>query len=441
LKGWRQCDVTEVITVIMAGGMGERLKPLTRVRTKPAVPFGGIYRIIDFTLSNCVNSDLRQIYVLTQYKSHSLGNHLRSGWDFLSRRLGQFIDVIPAQMQTGSSWYRGTADAIRQNMSFLRLGRPEMVLILSGDHIYKMDYRLMLRFHRERRAALTVSAVRVPLDEARGQLGVLRVDGDGRVVGFEEKPAAPAEIAGTGMCLASMGIYVFDYDTLEGGLADDRLDFGKDVIPHMIKGGEDVYAFDFSRDNVLPEYEYITEGGQRIKTRVERASDAGYWRDVGTIPSFWTANLDLVAPRPRFNLYSELWPLFCFPQHSPPVKFVHEGDGRTGRALNSVVSDGVIVSGALVRNSVLSPGVYIHSFSVVESSVLLGGTLSGGEHDETQIGRHSRIRNAVIDKNVRLSEGTQIGFDREEDRRRGLTVTDIPGSDDYVVTVPKGCVL
>jgi glucose-1-phosphate adenylyltransferase len=427
----------DVITVVMAGGMGERLKPLTQVRAKPAVPFGGVFRIIDFTLSNCINSGLRRVYVLTQYKSHSLSNHLKTGWSFLPRRMDDFVEEIPAQMQIGEQWYKGTADAIRQNMSLLVEKRPQQVLILSGDHIYKMDYRVMKKFHQEKMACLTIGAVRIHRDEARGQYGVIEVDDSGRVVGFEEKPDEPKVVPGTDQCLASMGIYIFNYECLEMNLENDLTDFGRDIIPTMIQEGQEIYAFDFTRDNSLEEYEYITLEGQRIKTRVARASDSDYWRDVGTIVSFWLANLDLVAPKPLFNLYSELWPLYINPQHFPPAKFVHETEGRTGMAVNSVISDGVIVSGSVVRSSVLSPGIYIHSYSTVESSVLMGGTLTAGEVNETQIGRHCRIRNAIIDKNVKISAGTALGYNREEDEKRGLTVSEIRGTDDYVVTVPK----
>ncbi len=270
---------------------------------------------------------------------------------------------------------------------------------------------------------------------------VIEVDEEGQVVGFEEKPQEPKTIPGTEFCLASMGIYIFTYECLERNLANDFVDFGRDIIPMMIREKQDVYAFDFSRDNTLEEYEYITRDGQRIKTRVARASDSDYWRDVGTIVSFWLANLDLVAPRPLFNLYSELWPLYINPQHFPPAKFVHEAPGRTGMAINSVIADGVIVSGSVVRSSVVSPGVYIHSYSTIENSVLLGGTMTGGELNETQIGRHCQIRNAIIDKNVKISSGNRLGYDRNEDEARGLTISEIRGSGDYVVTIPKDFVL
>lgn len=431
----------EVLAVVMAGGAGERLRPLTDVRAKPAVPFGGIYRIIDFTLSNCINSGVRQIYILTQYKSHSLSRHLQTGWNFLSRRLDQFIDEIPAQMQLGNRWYKGTADAIRQNMSFIEESAPRLVLILSGDHIYKMDYESMCRFHDDQKACLTVSVVRVPAEVAKGQYGVLEVDSHNRIVGFEEKPANPKTLPGTNECLASMGIYVFNYDSLRKNLQNDYEDFGKHVIPAMIKAGEPVFAYDFTERNRLAEYEYESRDGRRVKEMVPRASDSDYWRDVGTLDSYWLANLDLVAAQPKFNLYGERWAIFNCPQHFPPAKFVHEVAQRTGMAINSVIADGVIISGATVRNSVLGPGVYVHSFGLIENSVLMGGSIQGGLITETNIGRGCRIRNAIIDKNVMMAEGTVIGHNRADDEKRGLKTQTIGDTSDYVVVVPKDMVL
>lgn len=428
----------DTLAVVMAGGMGERLKPLTDVRAKPAVPFGGIYRIIDFTLSNCINSGVRRIYVLTQYKSNSLTRHLKTGWNFLSRRLDQFLEEIPAQMQMGSSWYKGTADAIRQNISFIEENLPRLVLILSGDHIYKMDYRLMRAFHDEKGAQLTVSVVRLPADAARGTYGVLEIDKSFRIVGFQEKPKEPKCIPGTNECLASMGIYIFDTQALHEALSDgESEDFGKDVIPAMIAAGKPVYAYDFTTKNNIEEFQYTTREGNRVKELVPRANDCDYWRDVGTLESYWAANLDLVAAAPRFNLYGEKWALFSSPTLFPPAKFVHEVPGRTGTALNSITANGVIISGAAVRYSVLSPGIYVHSFASIESSVLLGGSLRGGLITETSIGRGSRIRNAIIDKNVHLHSDTVIGYDRGYDERRGLKTVGLTHSDDYIVVVPK----
>ncbi len=427
----------DTLTFVMAGGQGERLKPLTDVRAKPAVPFGGIFRIIDFTLSNCVNSGLRRIYVLTQYKSHSLSNHLKKGWNLFSPRLDQFIDDVPAQQQLGSSWYQGTADAIRQNANFVENKRPRLVLVLSGDHVYKMDYRLLRSFHDEKGAGLTVACVRLPAEEARGNFGVMEVDEEGRIVGFEEKPNEPKTIPGTTDCLASMGIYLFDTEVLRKGLDNDHLDFGKDVIPLLLRQGTPVFAYDFTSRNIIPEWEFLKHEGVRRKELVPRASDADYWRDVGTLEQYWLANLDLVQPRPKFNVYGEHFPLFAAPGHFPPAKFVHEMPGRTGVAVNSIVADGVIVSGATVRESVLGSGVYVHSWAMIEKSVLLGGELRGGILSETSIGRRCRVRNAIIDKNVHLSENVSIGYDRADDDRRGLKTVPINGGSDYIVVIPK----
>ncbi len=431
----------DTLVYVMAGGQGERLRPLTDFRAKPAVPFGGIFRIIDFTLSNCINSGLRKIYVLTQYKSHSLSNHLKSGWSMLSRRLDQFIDEVPAQQQLGGSWYQGTADAIRQNVNFVEENAPKRVLILSGDHIYKQDYRLLGRFHEAKGARLTVACVRVPAEEAAGSFGVMEVDADGRIVGFEEKPKVPKTIPGTTDCLASMGLYLFDSDCLLESLAGDLLDFGKDVIPMLLRRGEPVFAYDFTERNRFEEWEYTKREGVRQKELVPAASDCTYWRDVGTLEQYWLANLDLVQPVPKFNVYGERFPVFSSPGHFPPAKFVHETPGRTGMAVNSIVADGVIVSGATVRNSIVGCGAYVHSYTTVESSVLFGGSLRGGLITETDIGRDCRIKNAIVDKNVRLSAGTAIGFDRAEDERRGLRTVPITGSDEHIVVVPKDFVL
>ena len=431
----------ETVVYVMAGGQGERLRPLTDVRAKPAVPFGGIFRIIDFTLSNCVNSGLRRIYVLTQYKSYSLSNHLKSGWSMLSRRLDQFIDEVPAQQQLGGSWYQGTADAIRQNVGFVREGMTHRVLVLPGDHVYKMDYRLLTDFHQEKKSRLTVACLRMPAEEAAGNLGVMEIDTEGRIVGFEEKPLVPRTIPGTNDCLASMGIYLFEADCLLHSVAGDLLDFGRDVIPMLIRQGEPLYAYDFFERNRFPEYEYVQLDGATRKELVPVASDCSYWRDVGSLEQYWRANLDLVKPSPAFNVYGERFPSFSSPGEFPPAKFVHEAPGRTGTALNSIVADGVIVSGSTVRSSIIGCGVYLHSYSVVEASVLFGGSMHGGYITETDIGRHCRIRNAIIDKNVHLSEGTSIGYDRAEDEKRGLTTVPIAGGDDHIVVVPKDFVL
>jgi glucose-1-phosphate adenylyltransferase len=424
----------------MAGGMGERLRPLTEIRTKPAVPFGAIYRIIDFTLSNCINSDVRQILVLTQYKSHSLSRHLQLGFNFLSPRLDEFIEEVPAQMQTGNHWYKGTADAIRQNLSFIDSVSAENVLILAGDHIYKMDYRLLRQFHNDHEAKLTVSVIRVPATQAAGQFGVLEVDGTGRIIGFEEKPEHPKCIPGTTDCMASMGIYIFENKSLHRWLDNDLLDFGRDVIPAMVAAGEPVFAFDFSIQNQIEDFVVESRGGHRVK-RLCLTEDAGYWRDVGTLDSFWQANLDLVAVKPPFSLYGEHWPIFRSPTFFPPAKFVHEEESRTGMAVRSIVAEGVVISGGLVRESVVGAGTFIQSYALVEASVIFGGEVHRELVLETSIGRHCRIRNAILDRHVTLQEGTIIGYDRADDERRGLKTASIPGSDAYVVAVGRDTVL
>jgi len=428
------------LAVIMAGGMGERLRPLTDVRTKPAVPFGAIYRIIDFTLSNCINSNLRQILVLTQYKSHSLSRHLALGFNFLSPRLDEFIEEVPAQMQVGNHWYKGTADALRQNLAFIDDVAPDLVLVLAGDHIYKMDYRLLLRFHRERAARVTVSVIRVPAAQAAGQFGVLEVDANGRIVGFEEKPEQPKCIPGTTDCLASMGIYSFDSRTLRQWLDNDLHDFGRDVIPAMVAAGEPVYAFDFSTLNEIEDYIVVSRGEQRIKTLC-RIEDADYWRDVGTLDAFWQANLDLVAVKPPFSLYGERWPILRSPTFFPPAKFVHEEETRTGRAVRSIIAEGVVISGGLVRSSVVGAGTFVQSYALVESSVIFGGEVHRDLVQETSIGRHCRIRNAILDRHVTLREGTVLGYDRAEDEARGLKTVSIAGSEEYVVAVGRDTVI
>jgi len=428
------------LAVIMAGGMGERLRPLTDVRAKPAVPFGAIFRIIDFTLSNCINSEMRQILVLTQYKSRSLSRHLSTGFNIFSQRLNEFIEEIPAQMQLGNQWYKGTADAIRQNMHFIESVATEHVLILAGDHIYKMDYRQLRKFHIEHCAGVTLSAIQVPAALAAGQYGVLEADQTGRIIGFEEKPVNPKCIPGTGNCLASMGIYIFKCDTLREWLNKDLVDFGKDLIPAMVKSGEPVYAFDFSTMNRIEDYVVVSGGATRRK-ELRITEDSGYWRDVGSLDSYWQSNIDLVSAKPPFSLYGERWPFFRCPTFFPPAKFVHEERGRTGTAVNSIVAEGVIISGALVRGSVVGSGTVMHSRALVEHSVLFGGTINKERVLETSIGRSCRLRNAIIDRNVTLHEGTTLGHDRADDEARGLKTQSIAGTRDYVVVVPRDTVL
>ena len=400
----------KVLTFIMAGGKGERLLPLTKDRTKPAVPFGGIYRIIDFTLSNCINSGLRKIYILTQYKSSSLQRHIRLGWNFLPSELGQFIELLPAQQRIGDSWYLGTADAIFQNIYTLEMDKPDEVLILAGDHIYRMNYYSMIDVHREQNADLTVGVVEVEKDKSK-QLGVVEVDADGRVTGFYEKPVNPKTIPGKpDKIYGSMGIYVFNQPVLVQELLEDAKnnksshDFGKNIIPQMLKKGMKIVAYNF-----------------RDKDRNEE-----YWRDIGTIDAYYEANMELIQVNPTFNLYDQEWPLRTFQEQYPPVKTVHSGDreeGRVGLVLDSIVSEGCVVSGGRVQRSILSPNVRINSFSEVYDSILMEGV---------NVGRYAKIKRAIIDKDVSIPQGMIIGFNLEEDKKRFFV------SDSGIVVVAKG---
>ncbi len=394
----------EVVAVILAGGKGSRLEPLTRDRAKPAVPFGGAYRIIDFTLSNCLNSGLRKILVLTQHKALSLDRHINMGWSrYFCRELGEFVDVVPPQQRIDESWYQGTADAVYQNIYTIEKEHPRYVVILAGDHIYKMDYSKMIDYHIGQQADLTIGVLRVPRMEARLRFGVMEVDRNNRVIGFQEKPEDPAPLPGNpGMCLASMGIYVFNSRFLFEELCRDatrrtsRHDFGGDVIPSVIETSR-VFAFPF--------VEQIDEN---------RKKDA-YWRDVGTLDAYYEANMDLVSVDPQLNLYDELWPIRTYHPNYPPPKFVFADPERCGRALDSIVCLGCIVSGGLVQRSILGPRTRINSYAEVYDSILFG---------EVNVGRYARIRRAIIDKGVSIPPGMQIGFDLELDRKRGFTVTE-----------------
>ena len=396
----------KVLAMVLAGGRGERLYPLTRDRAKPAVPFGAIYRIIDFTLSNCLNSDVRRIYALTQYKSISLHRHIQLGWNILSAPLGEFVEVIPAQQRINEHWYQGTADAIFQNIYTLQQERPDLILILSGDHIYKMDYQKMISFHQEKNADLTVAAIRMDRGLSK-EFGVVEVDRDWRIIGFEEKPEEPKTIPGEPEgILASMGVYVFDTEILvrrliEDARSDSTHDFGRDIIPSMI-GRDQVFAFDFRHGD---------RGG------------VGYWRDVGTIDAYFEANMDLVSVTPQLNLYDPQWPILTYQSSYPPAKTVLEEEGRMGTAINSIISNGCIISGGSVKRSILSPKVIVHSYAEVEDSILLEGV---------DIGRHARVRKTIIDKDVQIPTGMKIGYDLDEDAKR-FTVT---GSG--IVVVPRG---
>ncbi|APW61479.1 glucose-1-phosphate adenylyltransferase [Paludisphaera borealis] len=390
----------DVLAIVLAGGRGSRLEPLTRDRAKPAVPFGGIYRIIDFTLSNCINSELRKILVLTQYKATSLNRHIDQGWNFLCRELDEYIEVIPPQQRIAEMWYQGTADAIYQNVYTIEKAAPRDTIILAGDHIYKMNYAKMIDFHRENKADLTVACQPAKLAAAR-DFGVMGTDAGGRITSFLEKPKNPPPMPGSpDLALASMGIYVFNTDVMYELLFQDaarkeasRHDFGKDVIPEMVAKGMRVFAYPF---------------------RDENRKTAAYWRDVGTLDAYFQTSMDLIAIDPILNLYDREWPIHTYQPASPPPKFVHTDGDRRGSAFSSIVCQGVIVSGGQVYRSIISPGVRIHSYSLVEDSILFDGV---------DIGRHARVRRAIIDKHVRVPPRFDIGWNRQQDLDRGLTIT------------------
>ncbi|MBK7793308.1 MAG: glucose-1-phosphate adenylyltransferase [Betaproteobacteria bacterium] len=390
------------MALILAGGRGSRLGELTDWRAKPSIPFGGKFRIIDFALSNCVNSGIRRIGICTQYKAQSLIRHVQRGWSFFDGRFAEFVELLPAQQRVEVSWYRGTADAVYQNLDILRLHAPDFVLVLAGDHVYKMDYGRMLEEHVACEAQLTIACIDVPLADARA-LGVVQIDDDGRILRFDEKPAAPAPIPGNpGRALASMGIYVFDAGFLYAELlrdADDAAsghDFGRDLIPRLIAEGARVRAHDFAR------------------SCVNMYHDVPYWRDVGTVDAYYEANLALVKVEPELNLYDEAWPIWTHQEQLPPAKFVFDDDGRRGTALDSIVGSGCIVSGSTVRRSLLFSKVRVHSYCAIEDSVIL---------PNVEIGRHVRLRRTIVDKHCRLPAGLVVGIDPAADRRR-FHVTD-----------------
>lgn len=389
----------DTLALILAGGRGSRLFELTNWRAKPALYFGGKFRIIDFPLSNCVNSGIRRIGVLSQYKAHSLLRHIQVGWSHFKRELGEYVEVLPASQRNSPNWYQGTADALYQNLDIIRAANPKYVMVLSGDHIYHMDYGTILADHVEKNSKLTVSCVEVPIEEAAGAFGVLTVDENDRVLRFTEKPANPTPVPGNEkMCLASMGNYVFDAEFLLELLEKDALtegsdhDFGKDIIPSVIDT-EDVYAYRFRDQN----------GNQ------------AYWRDVGTLDAFWEANMELVSPTPALNLYNHQWPIWTYQTQLPPAKFVFDDDDRRGFAVDSMVSGGCIISGGAVRKSLLFSDVRVHSYTLIEESVIL---------PEVQINRHAKIRRAIIDRACEIPAGMEIGFDHEADKARGFRVTD-----------------
>lgn len=406
----------DVLVMILAGGEGKRLFPLTRDRAKPAVPFGGRYRIIDFVLNNFVNSGFFKIKVLTQYKSDSLNKHITRGWT-LSPFLNQYVDLVPAQMRTGGDWYMGTADAVFQNINQILDADPNYLCVFGGDHVYKMDVSQMLDYHKTKEADLTISAIQVPIKEA-SEFGIMEVDENWRLIGFDEKPKNPKTIPGNpNMCLASMGNYIFDKNILVDALFKDacqentKHDFGKNIIPSLLKEGKKIFVYNFN-DNTFPG---ISD------------SEKGYWRDVGNIDAYWQANMDLLDYCPELNLYSKEWPLRTFNYNYPPAKFIWQEHDRVGKATNSMVSEGCIISGGSLSRCILSPKVRINSFSQVSESILM---------ENVSIGRHAEIVKAIIDKNVIIPANMKIGLDRDEDEKRGFYV-----SQDGVTVVPKGAIL
>lgn len=405
----RRTILGEALAIVMAGGQGERLYPLTRDRGKPAVPFGGIYRIVDFTLSNCLNSGLRKIYVLTQYKSGSLERHVRIGWGPLfNHELDEWIQCVPPQLRVGQRWYQGTADAVYQNVYLLEQDRPKCVIVLSGDHVYKMDYAKLIEYHEERGAIATVGAVEVPIAEASA-FGVLAVDDASRITAFQEKPAVPSPVPGRhDTALVNMGVYVFETETLVRALTadarrDSRHDFGHDILPSLVET-KSLYAYPFVDEN---------------------RKHSLYWRDIGTLDSYYEASMDLVAVEPVFNLYDKHWPIRTMAQQLPPAKTVfaqEEPGGRLGIVLDSLISGGAIVSGGRVERSILGPEVRVNSYAKVADCVLMDGV---------DVGRHARIAKAIVDKGVRIPPHFVVGEDPDDDRKRFLTT---PGG---VVVIPR----
>ena len=404
--------VKNTIVMVLAGGQGERLYPLTKVRSKPAVPFGGKYRIIDFSLSNCLNSGLRRIYVLTQYKSDSLNKHLLEAWSIFNPELGEFIYSVPPQQKMNNEWYLGTANAIYQNKNlFSNDNKAKWVLILGGDHIYKMDYLSLVQYHTTKKADLSIACIEIEQNDA-SRFGIVGIDEDFKVQSFIEKPENPAQIPGKpGYSFINMGIYVFNADVLREILNEMEEkdlkphDFGKDVIPYMVKKNMSVYAYDFVDEN---------------------KKDKPYWKDIGTLDSYFAASMDLINVSPEFNLYDSSWPIRTYQYQLPPAKTLsHEGE-RVGRSLNSLICDGSITSGGLVERSIIGANVKINSFAYVTDSIIMFNC---------NIGRHARIRRAIIDKNVVVPEGYEIGFDLEQDRKN-FTVTE-----SGIVVIEKNAVL
>ena len=390
----------QTLALILAGGQGSRLHELTEWRAKPAVPFGGKFRIIDFALSNCINSGIRRVGVVTQYKSHSLVAHIGRGWSGFKPEFGEFIELLPASMRTGDAWYTGTANAVYQNIDIIRTHKPDQVLVLGGDHIYKMDYGPMLAAHKQNRADATISCIELSAEEAANTFGVVIVDDEGRVTGFEEKPAKPTEIPGKpGRVLASMGNYVFNtkflYEQLIRDEDEERSshDFGNDILPHVL-GKYRLYAYRFGQDKSVGQH---------------------YWRDVGTLDAYYEANMELVELDPDLDLYDREWPIYTSQMQLPSAKFVHDDPDRRGMAINCIVSGGCLISGASLNRSLLFSNVHVRSYAEVEDSVIL---------PDVTVNRYCKIRRAIIDRGAEIPEGMEIGFDKKADEAKGFRVTE-----------------
>ncbi|MBA56099.1 MAG: glucose-1-phosphate adenylyltransferase [Pseudomonadales bacterium] len=386
-------SLKNTLALILAGGSGTRLRSLTRWHSKPAVPFGGKFRTIDFPLSNCINSGIRQISILTQYKSHSLNSHIQKGWSFLRPELGEFVELLPAQQRVKDSWYMGTADAVYQNLDIIDMVHPDYVLILAGDHIYKMNYALMIQRHIDSGADITVGCIQVPAKEAK-EFGVMAVDENHWIQRFQEKPADPECVPGKpGMSLASMGIYVFPKNLLDqllqedADMANSAHDFGKNIIPNAVKHMK-VLAYPFTDSNT---------------------GNTAYWRDVGTIDSYFEANMDLLSVTPQLNLYDQTWPIWTYQEQLPPAKFVFDDENRRGMAVDSLVSGGCIISGSSVKRSLLSNNVRIHSYSTIRDAVIL---------PNVEIGRNCRLKKVIIDRDCKIPPGTVIGYDHARDAKQ-----------------------
>jgi glucose-1-phosphate adenylyltransferase len=413
-----------VIALIMAGGKGERLMPLTQSRSKPSIPFGGIYLLADLTLSNCINSEVYKILVLPQYKSQTLIQHLETGWNFFSPSLGHFLRIVPPQMMRGDKWYQGTADSIRQNLEMIEAEKPSHLLILSADHVYKMDYSLFKKYHVSHKADVTIAVIETAKAQAK-EYGVLEVDKRFKVTGFQEKPKNPATIPGNpDQCLASMGIYLFSADVLLDLLKrDDKPDFGKDILPNILNTHK-VMAYPYRKENKIEEVVFFTDSeGSRAELPVEVAPDSGYWRDVGNLDAYWNANMDLCGISPFFNLYGVRWPMRTSPRQFAPVKTLsvqaEHGESFHGMSRDSLVSHGCILGGGIARNSVLSYNVSLHRGVEVDESVVM---------ENVDIGRFSKIKKAIISDGTKIPSNTEIGYNPKEDRKkysvtpRGITV-------------------